>query len=79
MPHSETGPLIRQGWISPAVWFGRMTSLGMRAAVLLLPWGFLLGGLWHFKDDPGIGIFLVPVGTLLLLGVALYLAFFAPR
>jgi hypothetical protein len=47
--------------------------------VLLLPLGFLLGGLWHFKDDPGIGIFLVPVGALLLLVVALYLAFSAPR
>ena len=134
MPHSETAPLIRQGWISLALWiafgiliegligfrtpallddpvrrdmfrlahahgtllnlvliaaaichrlelirFGRMTSLGMRAAVLLLPLGFLLGGLWHFKDDPGIGIFLVPVGALLLLVVALYLAFSAPR
>ena len=29
---------------------GRVTSLGLRAAVVLLPVGFLLAGLWHFKD-----------------------------
>ena len=131
---SETAPLIRQGWISLALWlafgiliegligfrtpallddlvrrdmfrlahahgtllnlvmiaaaicdrlelvsFGRVTSLGLRLAVVLLPLGFLLGGIWHFKDDPGIGIFLVPVGALLLLVTALYLAFSASR
>src|SRR5215468_4889426 len=27
---------------------GRATSLGLRAAVVLLPIGFLLAGLWHF-------------------------------
>ena len=46
---------------------GRVTSLGLRAAVVLLPVGFLLAGLWHFKDDPGIAIFLVPLGAVLLL------------
>jgi hypothetical protein len=59
--------------------FGPVTSFGLRLAVILLPLGFLLGGIWHFKDDPGIGIFLVPVGALLLLSVALCLAFSAPR
>jgi hypothetical protein len=56
----------------------RMSSLGLRAAALLLPFGFLLGGLWHFKDDPGPGIVLVPVGALLLLAAALHLAWSAP-
>ncbi len=50
---------------------GRVTSLGLRAAVVLLPCGFLLGGIWHFKDDPGLGIILVPVGAVLLLAAAL--------
>ena len=50
---------------------GRVTALGLRAAVVLLPGGFLLGGIWHFKDDPGVAIFLVPVGALLLLAAAL--------
>ncbi len=40
----------------------------LRLAVLLMPVGFLLGGAWHFKGDPGLGIALVPLGALLLLG-----------
>ena len=51
--------------------FGRVTSLGLRVAVVLLPGGFLLGGVWHFKDDPGVAILLVPVGAVLLLTTAL--------
>jgi hypothetical protein len=51
--------------------FGRVTSLGLRAAVVLLPAGFLLGGIWHFKDDPGVAILAVPVGAVLLLTTVL--------
>ena len=58
---------------------GPISSLGLRTAVILLPSGFLLGGLWHFKDDPGLGIFLVPMGALLLLATALHLAWSTPR
>jgi hypothetical protein len=58
---------------------GRFSSLGLRSAVILLPLGFLLGGLWHFKDDPGLGICLVPLGALLLLATALHLAWSTPR
>ena len=50
------------------------TSLALRAAVVLLPLGFLLGGVWHYKSDPGLGVFLVPVGALLLLVSTLHLA-----
>ena len=50
---------------------GRVTSLGLRAAVVLLPGGFLLGGIWHFKDDPGVAILLVPVGAALFLTIVL--------
>jgi hypothetical protein len=57
---------------------GPISSLGLRAAVILLPSGFLLGGLWHFKDDPGLGICLVPIGALLLLATALHLGW-SPR
>lgn len=39
------------------------------AGSLLLPLGFFLGGLQHWEGDPGLGIFLAPVG-----GVALVLA-----
>ena len=35
-------------------------------ASILMPCGFLLGGLWVYGGDPGLGIFLVPPGALLL-------------
>ena len=54
---------------------GPIASLGFRSAVVLLPAGFLLAGIWHFKDDPGLGILLVPIGAVLLLAVALGIAF----
>ena len=56
----------------------RAGSLGLRAAASLLPLGFLLGGLWHFKNDPGTGIVLVPVAALLLLATALHFSWSAP-
>jgi hypothetical protein len=54
---------------------GRMTSLGLRSAVVLLPAGFLLGGIWHFKDDPGLAILLVPAGAVLLLAAAVQIGY----
>jgi len=54
---------------------GPIASLGFRSAVVLLPAGFLLAGIWHFKDDPGLGILLVPIGAVLLLAVAVGIAF----
>ena len=58
---------------------GPMTSLGLRSAVLLLPAGFLFGGLWHFKDEPGPAILLVPVGAVLLLATVIYISLTLPR
>ena len=37
---------------------------------LLMPVGFLLGGAWHFEGDPGVGIFLAPIGAIMVLGLA---------
>jgi hypothetical protein len=37
---------------------------------MLLPVGFLLGGLFHYEGDPGIGIFLAPVGAVALVFTA---------
>ncbi len=60
------GPLHR--WSSPT----------LILATILLPGGFLLGGIDVHAGDPGIGIFLVPVGGLSLL-VAIYLCCSKPR
>jgi hypothetical protein len=58
---------------------GRMTSLGLSSAVVLLPAGFLFGGLWHSKDEPGTAILLVPIGAVILLVTAIYISLTLPR
>ncbi len=45
----------------------RAVTIALRAGALVLPVGFLLGGLWHPEGDPGHGIWLVPAGALLAL------------
>jgi hypothetical protein len=45
----------------------RVVSGLLVAASLLLPGGFLLGGIWLYEGDPGLGIFLVPAGAACLL------------
>jgi|SRR3954462_4715803 hypothetical protein len=47
-------------------------SVLLRAATLLMPAGFFLGGLFTYSGDPGLGILLVPVG-----GILLFIAVFA--
>jgi hypothetical protein len=58
---------------------GRATSLGLGTAVVLLPIGFLFAGIWHFKDDPGAAILLVPIGAVLLLAATFRIAYSALR
>ncbi|MCA9634630.1 MAG: hypothetical protein KC420_01165 [Myxococcales bacterium] len=49
-----------------------LASACLLAATVLLPGGFLLGGLVIYDGDPGLGIALVPIGALLLvIGVGL--------
>ncbi len=44
----------------------RSISLALIWAAILLPGGFLLGGIVTYDGDPGLGIWLVPIGALLL-------------
>ena len=44
-----------------------LASACLRAATLLMPAGFFLGGTVIYSGDPGLGIILLPVGGLLLL------------
>jgi hypothetical protein len=44
-----------------------IASRCLNGALLLMPTGFLLGGIVTYGGDPGIGVLLVPVGALLLL------------
>lgn len=43
-----------------------VASGGLRAGSVLLPGGFVLGGIWIHGGDPGIGVLLVPIGALAL-------------
>lgn len=45
----------------------RSASTSLMAGSVLLPLGFLLGGIGHYGSDPGLGIFLAPVGAALIL------------
>ena len=50
----------------------RWASPCLLGATVLLPGGFFLGGTFTFDGDPGIGIFLVPLGAaMLFIGVLL--------
>ncbi|HVY72138.1 MAG TPA: hypothetical protein VHH73_19550 [Verrucomicrobiae bacterium] len=44
----------------------RLASGALKAATILMPAGFFLGGLFLHAGDPGLGILLVPPGGLLL-------------
>ncbi len=43
------------------------TSFSLIWATVLIPGGFFLGGLVTYGGDPGLGVWLVPIGALLLL------------
>ena len=42
----------------------RVASPLLMAGSVLMPGGFFLGGVWIYDGDPGLGIFLVPVGVI---------------
>jgi hypothetical protein len=44
------------------------------ASTLLMPLGFFLGGAVPYNSDPGIGVILVPLGALLFLAAAFFVA-----
>lgn len=47
--------------------FHRWASPCLMGASILLPGGFFLGGTYTYDGDPGIGIFLVPLGAAMLM------------
>ena len=51
-----------------AAWPRRqVASACLVTATLAIPLGFLLGGVWFYGADPGLGIVLVPLGGITLL------------
>jgi hypothetical protein len=57
----------------------RSSSISLRTSVVLLPLGFFLAGVWHFKDEPGLAILLVPVAAVLLLVAAIQISLTLPK
>ncbi len=54
-------------------------SFALIWAAILLPGGFLLGGFWTYDGDPGTGVWLVPLGALLMLYAVAGFALGFPR
>jgi len=52
----------------------RAARLALRIGALVMPLGFLLAGIWHPEGDPGLAIWLVPPGALLVIFGALIMA-----
>jgi hypothetical protein len=51
------------GWAAGRL---KLASFFLIDAVVLIPGGFFLGGLAPTETDPGVGVYLVPVGAVLL-------------
>jgi hypothetical protein len=45
----------------------RAPRAALRLGAALMPLGFLFAGVWHYESDPGLAIWLVPAGALLLI------------
>jgi hypothetical protein len=45
----------------------RLAQFALRIGSILMPAGFLLAGIWHPEGDPGLAIWLVPPGALLMI------------
>ncbi len=44
-----------------------MAQRALRIGAMIMPVGFLLAGIWHPEGDPGLAIWLVPPGALLVI------------
>ncbi|MBS1787322.1 MAG: hypothetical protein JST85_06360 [Acidobacteria bacterium] len=52
----------------------RLAQLGLQIGSVMMPVGFLLAGIWHPEGDPGLAIWLVPPGALLVIFGAVAMA-----
>jgi hypothetical protein len=59
--------------VDPAPW-QRTAAACLMAALVLLPGGFLLGGIYVYDGDPGPGVLLSPIGGALLFAAVLLTA-----
>ena len=48
----------------------KAAQAALRVGAVLMPVGFLVAGIWHSEGDPGLAIWLVPPGALLVIYAA---------
>ena len=54
-------------WVNARrVKLARLSWRALRAGTVLMPFGFLFAGVWHPEGDPGLAIWLVPIGAIAL-------------
>lgn len=53
----------------------QLAQWALRIGSVMMPVGFLLAGVWHPEGDPGLAIWLVPPGALLVIFGAVAMAF----
>ena len=70
----EALALVQLAFAAGVMQFGRWTAGRLKLvsfflidAAVLIPLGFFLGGLYPSESDPWVGVYLVPLGALLLL------------
>jgi hypothetical protein len=42
-------------------------QIALRVGSVVMPVGFLLGGIWHYESDPGFLIWLSPIGAVIII------------
>src|SRR4029453_14876632 len=52
----------------------RLAGFALQLGAVIMPLGFLLAGVWHTETDPGLAIWLVPPGALLVIFAVVSLA-----
>jgi hypothetical protein len=45
-------------------------ATALRSGAVLMPVGFFIAGIWHTESDPGLAVWLVPAGALLVIYAA---------
>lgn len=53
----------------------RLAMLSLRIGAVIMPFGFLLGGIWHTETDPHFSIILSPIGGVMLIFGIVAIAF----
>ena len=74
-PLEQTGQKQATWRTDPARW-QRGAAACLLGALVLLPGGFLIGGIYVYGGDPGPGVVLSPIGGGLLFGAVLLTALF---